>query len=105
MTTSEGHLVNRKAAAAIEGCSVDTIKRRVKDGHYPGAVPPDKTDTGEWLIPVSQLRQYAGATVTTTEGRAALADPRPVPPTPPAGNQEAITLAVQLLAVLTGAPQ
>lgn len=46
-----------KEAAQVTGCSVDTIKRRVRAGAFPGLVPglPVGRRSPPWLIPVGDL--------------------------------------------------
>lgn len=42
-------------AAELCGVSVDTIKRRRRDGVFPRATRRDGTTTGAWVIPVGDL--------------------------------------------------
>ncbi len=129
-TNTDDQFVTRRTAAGLLGCSVDTIKRRQRSGAYPGAVGPEDSITGQWLIPVSQLalpkasgqaRHLAGADdtpigpvatrpasppATAAADTPAWGEPpaHGTPPAPPA-NPEAIALAIRLLAVLSGEPR
>ncbi len=108
MTTSlvPPQLVTKSVAARLLRCSTDTIGRRIKAGAYPDAISPEKSGTGAWLIPVDQLDIDAPAapTITTVPaGARAAAGPQAAASAPvtSTSKQQAIALAVQLLAILT----
>ena len=50
--------VTRTEAAQLLGCHPATVKRHVKAGHYPDAIPPDESPAGCWLIPIDDLSPH-----------------------------------------------